>query len=269
MTKPFLRWPGGKRWLSEKLSAEINAMAPTMYIEPFLGAGSVALAVTSPRKLLSDFSRDLINAWKMIARYPDQMAKAASDAYRHFGNTKEGYEDARYAFNSGPPHGITTAATMLYLNAHCFNGIWRVNANGQFNVPFGDVKNPQALTIEHAQEIAAHLARCEIFRDDFGIPIAAAREGHVIFADAPYDEGFVDYTKEGFSTEDQTRLAVGLRAATGRGAHVIATNADTALIRDLYSWATVEPLMEPRSVAAKATARERAACLLIRSPVKS
>lgn len=264
--RPFLRWPGGKRRMADALAAEIAASGARTYVEPFLGAGAVALALPIERQVLSDVNRPLINLWRMIQRYPGAVASACEKAFDLYKNERDGYERARYEFNARTPFGIEHAGLMLYLNALCFNGVWRVNADNYFNVPFGDCKSARSITADETSAISMKLRNCELLYDDFRVIIPSAQRGHAIFADPPYDDGFAAYTADGFGPDDQRKLAVLLYAASLRGALVWSTNADTPFIRDIYAWADVEAIAEPRSVGATEERRAQVACVLIRSP---
>jgi DNA adenine methylase len=262
----LLRWPGAKRWLAAPLVNEIVECRPDRYVEPFLGGGSVALLFAQRDGVplvLNDASAPLMNTWRMVVRYPEAVSVETAKYLREYGNRKDGYERAREAFNRMRPAGVSSAALMLYLNLVGYNGLWRENSAGKLNVPFGDVKNPTPLTVEECLGISTLLGnnvklRCE----DALATLAEAGRGDAVYADPPYDEGFVAYTARGFSTRQQEALAEALRAACERGARVWATNADTPRVRSLYSWASVEVLVEPRRIAPKAS--REAACVLIR-----
>jgi DNA adenine methylase len=266
---PFVRWVGGKRWLASRLVEEIAASGATLYVEPFLGGGAVALAVPMTKQVLADTNRALVNTWRMLAAYPQATAEAAQimlaqyAAGRHV-DGRDAYEAVRYDFNSRPPFGINAAAQFLYLNATCFNGLWRTNATGYFNVPHGDVANPNVIDVAEAVALAERLGDADIHHDDFRVTVGIAGEGAAVFADPPYDAGFTNYEAAGFAVEHQRALAEELRAACKRGARVWATNADTPLVRELYAWAKLEEVVEPRRVAAAADAPKGAPCLLIR-----
>lgn len=271
--RPFLRWPGGKQWLAEQLADEIMAMQPLAYHEPFVGAGAVALALPSTVDLhLSDWSEPLINLWQMVGRHPKVVASLLVEIIRKYGNEQEGYLSARALFNQYPPNGTRAAALMLYLNARSFNGLWRENKRGGYNVPWGQIRAPRIVTADELVDISERLRNATIRHSSFVDRIAGVGAGEAIYADPPYasipgkkQKSYVAYTASGFTDEQQAQLASQLEAADARGVHVWATNSDTPLIRSLYSWADLTPLAEPRPIAASALARGDAHCLLIRS----
>lgn len=270
--RPFLRWPGGKQWLADSLADEIKATKPSTYIEPFLGAGAVALtllesgAIKASDMVLSDWSTALMNTWQMIVKQPKVLASLIKEAAVGYTNSKEGYLEARRLFNQYPTHGTRAAALMLYLNARSFNGLWRENSKGLYNVPYGDVRSPRILSASETEALSKLLTGASIEKADFEPSIAEAEQGAAIYADPPYDNQFAAYTASGFDRVNQRRLADCLKKAVERGASVWSTNADTPFIREIYSWAHVDVLLEPRAISAKASSRtKKCACVLIRA----
>jgi DNA adenine methylase len=263
--RPFLRWAGGKQWFADDLIEEILRVEPLSYTEPFLGAGSIALAMPNTIPLhLSDWSVPLINAWQSIVKHPKVVASLIIDIARKYGNEAEGYLAARALFNQHDAHGVRAAALMLFLNARCYNGLWRENKKGYFNTPFGKLRSPRSYPPEELIALSAHLQRATITQASFQGPINSIDAGGAIYADPPYHNGYTSYTAGGFSDDMQRSLATCLRLADSRGSYVWSTNSDTELIRELYSWADLSVLEEPRAIAANPDSRKPAPCLLIR-----
>lgn len=280
---PFIRWAGGKRWLVDKLVPEIVACKPRLYVEPFLGAGAIALALASVSPvtmLLSDYSQPLINLWTMVVTKPTLVAAQALMVQERYGNNRAGYLEARKRFNAiqieeaWPPDQIEAAALMLYLNTVNYNGLWRMGKRG-YNVPFGDVKNPSVPPVDELLTVQAAMLQqtisCRSFDEQLQLPLRAIEgtdrrlEGVVIFADPPYHDGFDSYVQGGFTDEQHAQLAGLLQRHAEAGARVFATNADTDFIREIYAWAKIEEIVESRNVAQKVESRRRKAkCLLIR-----
>jgi DNA adenine methylase len=265
--KPFLRWVGGKKWLTPTLVPKLAAaISPTgRYIEPFLGGGAIALALAeclpSAGFLLNDFSEPLVRTWQWVTRSPlsvDRELRKLAET----GSDPAAYKVVRAAYNVERAH-LAKAAQFLYLNATSFNGVYRENQKGLYNVPHGRTVSSfiSTETLEAVSKLL--LARTRFSCGDFEPLVAQAKAGDAVFADPPYDGVFGDYTAQGFSTADQGRLAAVLKRASDRGAAIYATNADTPLIRELYGWATVGVVAETRNVAASATARVKAECVLI------
>lgn len=278
--EPFLKAVGGKRWLSAKLAGEIMKVSPLLYVEPFVGGGAVSLAVSpSVPKIVSDTNPAFIAVWRALKIYPADEMYASIDALRkRFPETAFGYMQARDAMNgylglwkSGEPP-LELAALVLHVNVRCFNGLWRVNSQGGFNVPWGKYKGPRRLSVEELLAYRRTLASIEAKVLDFRHALDALtsrprsqRSRIAIYVDPPYDGTFDGYTIDRFDETEQRDLATWLKYLAAIGMRVWATNADTPLIREIYSWARVEALTEQHSVGAKADRRGQRNCLLIRS----
>lgn len=265
--EPIIRWAGGKRWLVPQLVPEIVKAKPKRYFEPFLGAGAVALSLPEHclhGAVLNDFSAPLVNFWRILQKYPKVFAEATGKVFDEFKNEKESYMRARAEFNVNPnATGIRQAALMYYLNKTCFNGLWRTNSKGEMNVPFGDNRSPSKLAEKIAVSCAEKIKDVTFLNESFETVIDRMDTGMLAFLDPPYHEGFVAYTHDGFSEDQQRLLAQKCKEAVDRGATIYLTNSDTPLIREIYSWALVEEISEARLVAAKAENRKSAPCLLV------
>jgi DNA adenine methylase len=296
--EPILKAVGGKRWLSAKLAAEIMTLQPETYVEPFVGGGAVTLALPPKLpKVISDTNPGFAQVWAVIkARKPEEVFEGIRAVERRYANTGFGYaqavKDINQYLGSAPsmfdPLGLSLealqfAALTLYVNARSFNGLWRVaKKDGCFNVPWGKYKNPRRLSIAEIVLLHRALASVDILNLDFrrvlqllcGEDFRARRQKIAIYLDPPYDsipdeqsrKAFVSYTREGFDDQDQRDLADWAKYVAGLGMHVWASNADTPLIRELYSWAKIETVTEFHSVGATGGRRGDRGCLLIRSP---
>jgi DNA adenine methylase len=231
-TPPFLKWAGGKRWFVK----QYPHLFPTKfnrYIEPFLGSGSVFFHIQPKRALLGDSNQDLISAyngiksdWRSIVSLLQSHQDRHSDDYYTLVRSKT------------PSDPTERAARLIYLNRTCFNGIYRVNQKGEFNVPRG-TRNKIILNDDNFEAISGLLKRTKIVLNDFEHLINQAKRGDLVFADPPYtvrhnNNGFIKYNEKLFSWNDQERLARSLIAARNRGARVIATNANHESLRELY-----------------------------------
>lgn len=232
MIEPFLKWAGGKRWLASSgvLPAKFTF---DRYIEPFLGGGAVFFALSPSKALLSDVNVDLIELYKVMRANPVQM-KLALDIHQSL-HSKEHY----YTVRSDVPTGsLDRAARMLYLNRTCWNGLYRVNRAGQFNVPIGT----KTLVTSDADDflmVSQALQNAEIRNCDFEETVEEAGSGDFLFVDPPYTvkhnmNGFVKYNENIFSWSDQVRLRDVVVAAAKRGAAIMLTNADHECVRELY-----------------------------------
>jgi DNA adenine methylase len=230
---PFLKWPGGKRWFVNR-HLDVLPRTYRRYIEPFLGSASVYFAIRPERAVLADVNAELVDTYRAIRWRPQQVGLALeAHARRH---SDEYYYHVRSAT---PDSLIERAARTLYLNRTCFNGIYRVNLSGQFNVPRGS-KNSVILDTDDFAGVSKVLRSAELRCCDFECVIDDAETGDLIFADPPYTvrhntNGFIKYNEQLFSWDDQERLAASLSRAVERGVSVVATNANHASVRDLYA----------------------------------
>lgn len=229
---PFLKWPGGKRWLVHH-HPHILPRTYRTYLEPFLGAGSVFFHLEPAKALLSDLNDDLIATYRGIRARPRQLLAALREHQRH--HSARHYYSVR---SSKPTTLLARAARLVYLNRTSFNGIYRVNREGSFNVPKGD-RRTVLLPTDDFQGAAKLLRRSCLSTSDFADTIAEARRNDLVFADPPYtvrhdNNGFRKYNEVLFSWDDQVRLAQALGCARDRGARIVATNANHSSVRQLY-----------------------------------
>ena len=266
--KPFIKYVGGKSWLVDKLVPEILAVKPALYVEPFLGGGAIALALpTALPKVLGDANPRLVDVWVAIQRH-SALTLRALRRLETWPESEWRYYTVRDNFNRmiGVPMigWPERAAHFLWLNARCFNGLWRTNARGLFNVPWGKYEKPRV--IDDLELYAPALRLATISHGGFADTLerGAGVRPLAVFADPPYDGTFDGYTAEGFSDDAQRRLAAQLDAIAGTGAAVWATNSDTPLVRRIYDWAQIEAIDERHSVGATGERRGMKPCVLIR-----
>jgi len=270
-----MRFVGGKRWLASKLVPEILASKARVYIEPFLGGGAIALSIpTIPIKILSDVNVVVMDVWRCLRAMPVPLNQALRELEDKYGNSEHGYYQARARFNEMIRQNrlmwCERAAHALFINARCFNGLWRTNSKGFFNVPWGDLTNPRQLSLEEIESYSTYLrsGQTTLCDGDFHLTLARWREQdarHIaVYADPPYDSMFDDYDGSGFSRDEQLSLAEELKFFASTGAQVWATNNDTPFIREIYKWAHIEEIDERHAVSAKASSRGKKKCLLIR-----
>ena len=230
--KPFLKWPGGKRWLVSNYSDLFPTNFET-YIEPFLGSGSVFFHLLPRKALLGDTNSELIATYSGLRDDPFGVESAL------FTHEMNHCEDYYYGVrDSRPKKSHMRAARFIYLNRTCFNGIYRVNLNGEFNVPKGS-KTEVIFEDDDFEKASRSLRRAKIYISDFETLIDKAGRGDFIFADPPYTvrhncNAFIKYNENLFSWNDQVRLASALGRARDRGARILATNANHKAVRSLY-----------------------------------
>jgi len=232
--EPFLKWAGGKRWLVNK-AAELlpEANQFNRYIEPFLGGGAVFFHLQPGNGLLSDVNDDLINAYIVIRDYWEDLLDLLNKYDKR--HSKDFYYKVR---SSRPRTQLNKAARFIYLNRTCWNGLYRVNRKGEFNVPIGS-KTKVLLSEDNFSEVSNILQNIEIRVCDFEHSINQANEGDFVFIDPPYTvkhnlNGFVKYNETIFTWDDQVRLKDAIIRATNRGAEILLLNADHQSIKNLY-----------------------------------
>lgn len=229
--RPFLRWAGGKRWLVSKGSISVPVAA--RFVEPFLGGGAMFFSQEAPTALLSDLNPYLINAYQWMQRAPDALFDLTQS---HFDkHSKSYFYDVRGELGST---SVADAAAFIYLNRACFNGLFRVNLGGRFNVPVG-TKVFELRNRDEFRTWSKKLKMAEILHCDFEMVVDRCGEGDFLFVDPPYTvkhngNGFIEYNEKIFGWDDQVRLAACLSRAAARGAVFLLTNADHESVRGLY-----------------------------------
>lgn len=230
---PFLKWAGGKRWFVEGFS-HLLPEKYNLYYEPFLGSGAVFFSQKPRFGILSDRNEDLINTYRSIKIWPRQVeASLRMHASRH---SPDYYYEVRAATFDDY---VERAARFIYLNRTCWNGLYRVNLRGQFNVPIGS-KTSVILGSDNFLRTSRLLKDIEILSADFENVLDQAKDGDFVFVDPPYTvkhncNGFVKYNESIFSWEDQERLKVAVDRAVERGALVMVLNANHESVKELYS----------------------------------
>lgn len=239
--RPFLKWAGGKRQLLPQLIAHRPNKMGTYY-EPFLGGGAMLLALQPARAIVNDTNAELINCYEVVR---DRVEDLISALQEHKARNSEDYyyeirdwdRDSRY----GERPAIERAARIIYLNKTCYNGLFRVNSQGQFNVPFGRYASPTIVDEGVLQAVSHYLSTNDVqFRNvDFATATHDAQSGDFIYFDPPYDPvsitaSFTGYDVNGFGKDEQRRLKNLIDELTLRGCKVMLSNAYTPFIVDLY-----------------------------------
>ncbi len=230
--RPFLKWTGGKQWLAAVANHLIPDGWKGRYFEPFLGGGSVFFSLATDDALLSDANAELVDAYLGVKESPEDVI-AVLKRYPH---ERSFFESLR---RTQPRMPHTKAARLIYLNKTAFNGMYRVNLKGEFNVPFGRYANPTICQADRIRQASAALQGAQLSVGDFEEHLAPAQTGDLVYLDPPYitghrNNGFLKYNAPLFSWEDQqrlARLAVGLAA---RGVVVMVSNSDHDDVTSLY-----------------------------------
>ncbi len=229
-----LRWAGGKRWLLPVIEDLLEGVDIATYHEPFLGGASVFLGLPKPDKAyLRDTNKELIEAFRVIRDEPDALAGRVIE----YKNDEDTYYKVRA---SRPKDKLERAARFIYLNHTSYNGIYRVNLKGIYNVPFGGRASPQIPTANHLRDISVRLKRARLDVGDFEGVLKRVRTGDLVFLDPPYTvahnhNGFVKYNQRLFSYDDQKRLSGLVDEIKRRHAFYILTNAAHESIEILFN----------------------------------
>ena len=237
---PFVKWAGGKR----QLIPQIRERMPEKYndyYEPFVGGGAVIFDLLPVNALINDINKALINTYRTICNEPDTFLKEVNrldndmweDGKKYYYSIREHYNDKLMRSE----YDVELATLFVFINKHCFNGLYRVNGKGLFNVPYN---NSRRVSIDEEAIMAAseYLKRVTIIDGDFEQACKNAKKGDFVFIDSPYaplnPTSFESYTKEGFDIESHKRLAKLYDELTARGCYCMLTNHNTELINELY-----------------------------------
>lgn len=234
---PFLRWAGGKRQLRKILLSFLPGdIGQRTYREPFLGGGSLFFALRPKEAILSDANEHLIRCYRFVRDEPSLVARylhshAAKDGEAYYYRVREEYNSSEFS--------AAQAARFIYLNKACFNGIFRVNAKGEFNVPYGRKESPAIPSENDLIATAGILKDTSLKASSYEKALKDASKGDFIYLDPPYPPlngtaYFTHYTSDRFSEEDQENLAKRVHELDRCGCLLMISNADTSLIRCLY-----------------------------------
>jgi len=242
MTSPIVKWVGGKGRLLDKLVQYVPD-SYGRYIEPFAGGAALFFRLAPKDAVLADTNKDLVNLYQQVQWDVERVIRLLAD-YAHIhkhGDAADMYRLTREAWNEEGREWdpVERAAAFVYLNKTCYNGLWRVNSDGKFNVPMGRYKNPTICDPEGLRAAARALVDVSIRCCDFRDAIASATAGDLVYFDPPYDKltstGFTKYSKGDFNRDDQRDLRDLAIDLSRRGCRVILSNADTPYIRELYA----------------------------------
>lgn len=259
---PFLKWAGGK----SQLLAELDPLFPRQfdrYLEPFLGGGAVFfhLRARFPEAacVLCDNNPELINCYEAVRDAPDELMERLDQHAARF----EQHPAAYYYSIRGQGNlagKMERAARMIFLNKTCFNGLWRVNGRGEFNVPLGSNRTVKPYDRVNLWAASRALQGTQLVVQDFQQTLAPARAGDFVYLDPPYHPvsktaAFTAYTREAFGPEQQRRLAELFAAAAQRGARLLLSNSSTRLVLELYAAFEIRSVQARRSINAQGNGR--------------
>lgn len=255
MGTPFLKWAGGKRKLVPEILHRLPATCEA-YIEPFLGGGAVFLALAATgrvnRAILADTNVELINAWRMVRDYPEALA----DSIEQWAYDRDVYAHVR---GLEPQDPLEAAARMLYLNRTGFNGLYRLNLRGEFNVPFGLYDNPKLVDRDNLRRVSGLLQGAELGTDDFEKVMDGAPRGAVVYCDPPYwptrpSSSFRGYGSC-FDAASHSRLADAFGRLAPRGVQGLLSSAYCDETLCLYGHLPHEIVYAPRVINRDGTGR--------------
>jgi DNA adenine methylase len=272
--RPFVKWAGGKGALLSEIAARLPRRGSfRRYVEPFVGAGALLFWIrrSFPEVdcVVSDSNAELVNAYRAVR---DDVERVITKLETHQSlHSEEHYYNVRKA---APRDSAERAARFIYLNRTCYNGLYRVNRKGQFNVPIGRYESPRILDRENLLAVSTALAPVDVRHEDFGSLTTECGRFDLVYLDPPYHpisatSRFTSYTAGGFGVEEQRRLAQEFEAMSRRGAAVLLSNSDTALVRELYRSLVPAPVFHlvqvARAINSKGANRGAIEELLIRS----
>lgn len=229
--RPFLRWAGGKTWLTDFILSLTKELDFNQYFEPFLGGGAVFFALKPQNAILSDLNAELIHTYITLREKPEEVITIL----KTFENESECYYRIR---SKTEDDDVYMCARFIFLNQTSYNGLYRVNMAGQYNVPFGR-RNIDFIKEDHLRHVSRLLQDTDLRCGDFNEYADEIQEGDLVFLDPPYtvshnQNGFIKYNQHLFSLEDQYRLKRYIDQIKNRGAYYILTNAAHETIREIF-----------------------------------
>jgi DNA adenine methylase len=269
LVRPFLKWAGGKRQLLPEIVKYVPKMTSKhTYYEPFIGGGALLFQLQPPKAVINDSNKELINCYKVIKDSLDELMEELSK--NKYSNSETSYYEMRDLDRSTKKYAslseVEKAARIIYLNKTCYNGLFRVNSQGQFNVPFGRYKNPNFLDDAVLIAVNKYLNSNDItlLNQDFAEAVKDANTGDFVYLDPPYDPvsqtaSFTGYDVNGFNRDEQERLKEEFDALHKKGCKVMLSNSCTDFIMDLYKdyQDTIIKVRATRSINSNALKRGR------------
>lgn len=272
--RPFVKWVGGKRQLLKQFR-QMGLYPPKMfniktgrYFEPFVGGGAVFFDLLVEKSFLSDLNSELVDTYNIIKDKVEELIKTLKE----FRYEKEYFLKVR-AMQPNQLSKVHIASRFIYLNRTCFNGMYRVNSKGEFNVPFGKYSNPLICDEINLRRVSKALQNVEIKCQDYKMIVKKARKGDFIYFDPPYfpvnrTSSFTSYTKEAFLEKEQKELRNTYLELHKRGCYVMLSNSNTPFIKKIYSEIKspeikINEVLAGRAINSKATKRGKITEVLV------
>ena len=264
-SKPFLKWPGGKYRLINRINKKLGQ--GKRLVEPFVGSGAVFLNTNYQEYLLADTNQDLINLYQYLQSEGPVFVEYSKTFFTQKNNNEDQYYRFRAEFNSSTESRLKSTL-FLYLNRHCYNGLCRYNSKGKFNTPFGRYSRPYFPQNEMLN-FFKKAKNVEFTCDGFSDTLRRASKHDVVYCDPPYvplskTANFTEYTTGGFNWKDQTALAEWATKLSARGIQVVISNHNTSTARELYleAGATMEKFKVRRTISCNTDKRNMVGELL-------
>ena len=267
-TYPIVKWVGGKRQLMFELLKTMPANY-NRYFEPFIGGGALFFELQPENAYISDMNEELINLYSVVR---DNVDGLIEDLEKHE-VSKEYFLNIRNIDRTemfSKLSNIERASRFIYLNRTCFNGLYRVNSQGQFNVPFGNYSNPRIIDENNLKNCSELLKNTEIKVADFSEILTKVQKGDFVYFDPPYvplndTSSFTSYTKAGFDIDMQFKLRDVCDELDSMGVKFMLSNSDTKLVNELYSNYEIKKVFATRAVNANADGRGKITEVLVRN----
>ncbi len=267
-TYPLVKWVGGKRQLMYEL---LNNMPKSYnrYYEPFVGGGALFFELQPDNGYISDMNEELINFYSVVRDNVDELIASL----KKHEITKEYFLKIRNMDRTEKYNQVSNvekASRFIYLNRTCFNGMYRVNSQGQFNVPFGHYKNPRILDEYNLLNCSRLLKRTQVKCGDFSHILSIVKKGDFVYLDPPYvplseTSSFTSYTKDGFDIEMQFKLRNVCDELNSKGVMFMLSNSDTNVVKELYAEYEIKKVYAKRHINANGYGRGKISEILVRN----
>ena len=261
MSKPFLKWAGGKAKLVPFIESNLPKNQRKRLIEPFSGSGAISFGIEFESYVLADTNADLINLFESLKTEKQSFIDYSQSFFIPENNQEERFYELREQFNQSKDK-LERSALFMYLNRHAYNGLCRYNSKGIFNVPFGRYKTIY-FPIAEMQNFIDKSDRVLLIHDDFESVLSKVMPDDLIYCDPPYvplsqTASFTAYSQHGFNYQDQVRLADLAKNTAKKTKGVLISNHDTDLTRELYKGAEIKTISVQRNISAKGNNRTKA-----------
>jgi len=270
--KPFLKWVGGKRQLIPQFDKYFPKTFES-YFEPFFGGGAMFFHLAPVTGYINDINKALSNSYKNIKNHVNPLIVILKHIELEYfslseDEQKEYFYARRAEYNVESPESLRKTALLIFLNKTCFNGLYRENRKGEFNVPFGKHRHPTICDETNLKDVSKALKYVKILSGSYEKALKTAKEGDFVYLDPPYDpvnatSSFTSYSIDDFNKDDQRKLKVVFDELTERGCIVALSNSDTPFMRDLYKDYRQETLLASRFINSKGNGRGKVTELLV------